>query len=85
MFKTFFLIFMVVSLGNCASWVNWNSNRSDLPGGAFVGGRDRGYIYYVIRASYNGKWLPGKFSPEQNYGYISYNKRELPVTDFQVI
>lgn len=84
MFKVLFLIFVLASLGQCGEWKHWESTWSGIPSGAVRGGRDGGFVYYVIRAWYDGKQLPGKYSPDQNYGFVSYDKREIPVNSFDV-
>jgi hypothetical protein len=79
------ILCLLISHGESAQWVSWNSNKSGIPYNAVVGGHNgNGATYYVIRGRHSGGTLPGKYSPDFSHGYLSYGGYQIQVLNFEV-
>jgi hypothetical protein len=72
------ILIALTSLGNCFQWRSWTAGNG-IPSGHY-----NGKTYYVIRAYYQNGLLPGKYSPDENYAYLSIGGYEVYVKDIQV-
>lgn len=77
-------IFLLIASCNCMKWSAWSVEKGDLPSNAVLAGTENEEKVYVIRASHADGLYPGKFMPELKKAFVTYNRKDIPATKFEV-
>lgn len=74
---------LIVSSCSAFEWIDWSTDSTIVPHGAFIGGSDEKKPLYVIKAGTDSYGtIPGKFRIDQ-CGYVSYGEKEIEVHSFK--
>lgn len=65
-------------------WINWSVDKSELPENAVVAGVENDNQIYLIRGKFADGLYPGKFMPEIKKAFATYNRKEIPLKNFEV-
>lgn len=84
MFKIFLLFSLIIASCNCMKWINWSVDKGEVPSNAVLAGTENDNQIYVIRGKYADGLYPGKFMPEIKKAFATYNRKDIPMKNFEV-